>query len=88
MTGHGILAKVLDLIVTHAIEIIISGIVLADVIDAKQKEFAVTAPTLGRAMAAGLGAALPFARRAFSWRLRRLSLGALITADANAIEVF
>ncbi len=36
MTGHGVLLEVLDFPVVHAVEVVVGGVVLANVIDAEE----------------------------------------------------
>ena len=84
MTSNGVFAELIDLSVAHAVEVIVAVVVLADMINAKVIKLAFFATAHGRAVRAGLVAALPLARR------RRIArgCGVLLAGDANTIEKF
>src|SRR5689334_10849283 len=77
MAGHGVLLEVRDLGVAHAIEIVVGGIVLAHVIDAKREVLAIASAPFRSAMRSRPAAPLPLARRVlprcrlFGFALRR-----------------
>ena len=83
MPDHAVLLVGLDIRIAHALEVIVGGIELAHVREAKEVVLALATPTLGRAVLAGRLAAAPLTDGAAL--IHALIVGRL---HADAIEVF
>src|SRR5262249_37308773 len=84
MTGHSVLLELGDLGVAHTVEIVVGGVVLADVIDTETEIFAVAPAALRSTVGCGATAAFPLAGRVPLLRLVDLALGAY----ADRIKIF
>ena len=88
VAGDRVFPEVFDFAVRHAVKVIVAGIILPHVFDAEHVVLTITTPTLWGLVPARFSASLPFAngRRRLPLCLR--GARALVTADADAIEVF